>query len=108
MRRPILPPNPSRDLALRDLPEDADVRIFTADSIQQQGVSTLKPGTAAKGRVDFGDATGSRRLRLGDTLLILATQGEGLIAQVITDPQPATEILVLKRFTQPLTAFDRA
>lgn len=102
-----LPHNIARDLALRELPIDANVVVYTSAASELQHVPTLKPGTAAKGRVDFGDQTGARRLKVGDCLLVLNSSSEVIFAQNITDPTK-TELLILAKHTKPLTAFDRA
>jgi hypothetical protein len=102
-----LPHNIGRDLALRELPIDANVVVFTSSASELQHVPTLKPGTAAKGRVDFGDQTGALRLKVGDCLLVLHSSAEVIFGHNITDPNK-TELLVLAKNTKPLTAFDRA
>lgn len=113
--KPILQPNPSRDIALQALPDFAHVEVFIATTKEKQLVPELRTGTGLKGRVDFGDQTGARRLRIGDCLLVLGTvtrtvkgieQTEAWIATEITSPK-VVELLVPAHFTLPLTDFQR-
>lgn len=104
---PSLLPNDARDQALAALPEHADVRVFTETHPLHQVVTWLRAGTAAKGRVDFGDQCGSSRLPCGECLVVLATLGaEAVICHRLHAP-PQDELLVLTRCTLPLTDFTR-
>ena len=105
---PILLPNPGRDIALKELPEDAEVVVYIAPQKDHQYAPELRAGTAQKGKVDFGDQIGSRRLKVGDCLSVLCTLGnrEASIAFDIQDPRK-TELLILNRNVAPITEFTR-
>lgn len=102
--RPTLLPNIERDLALKAVPEEANVQIFTADKKEMQTVPELLPGTGLKGKVDFGDQVGARRLKVGDALLVMGCSSEAWFAVQVGDARPQ-ELLVLKRLTRPLSDF---
>ena len=100
----MLPPNAARTTALAELPDDAAVFVFIAAQKDHQTCPTLLKGTAAKGRLGFGDQTGTRRLKAGDCVLRLGVIGEAFVCADILDSQ-LTEILILSRWLKPIEDF---
>jgi hypothetical protein len=103
--RLTLPHNPTRDLALQDLPKVANVQIFTAAKMELQTVPLLRSGTYQRGRVGFGDQIGSRRLKVGDALLVMGVMSEAWICWLVGCPVNS-EVLVLKKLCRSIDDFE--
>jgi hypothetical protein len=90
-------PTPMSDT---DLDHPAPTHRYINVSSASQNATLLKPGTAAKGRVGFGDTIGERRMKAGDRLCKLADLSpEAIIATLEGDTR---EILLLNAHIRPL------
>jgi hypothetical protein len=74
--------------------------LYINTSSASQTVPILKPGTAANGKITFGDTIGSRRMRAGDRLIhLLHLNTEAIIAHL---PGDTRELLILTPHIRPL------
>ncbi len=79
-----------------------DHLLFANGSPAHQTLPVLRPGTAAKGRIDTTDQVGCLRLKPGQKLTVLAQlDTDAAIVRPDPSPRPDTEVLVLLRDTVP-------
>jgi hypothetical protein len=80
--------------------EPQPTHIYINASSASQNATLLKEGTAANGKVNFGDPIGTRRMKVGDRLIHLTHLG--IEAAIFTLPGDTREILILTAHVHPL------
>jgi hypothetical protein len=91
-------------LALEALDETARIAVWTAAAVQQQSVPVLRTGTAEAGALAWGSQVGTRRLKAGEVMVLLAEFGaeidgerEAWVGYQVGDESRA-ELLLLRRW----------